>query len=135
MSNAVTRPAGISTPEVPAAEAPGAPTGEPTFVEVGTLDGLEPEEPRRVDVSGVPVLLVRTGPEVFAIAPTCTHETAALDGGFVDDGCIECPRHGARFDLRSGAALTLPATRDLRTYPVRLEGRRILVAPTEKKRK
>lgn len=102
------------------------------LIEVARLDDLVPGEPRRVIAAGVPLLLVREGPSVFAIAPTCTHEKADLDEGLVEDGCIECPRHGARFDLRSGAALTLPATRDLATYPLHVEEGRILVVPQAK---
>lgn len=105
---------------------------ETDFVDVTAVDDLQPEEPRRVEVAGTPILLVRAGVEVFAMAPTCTHETQPLDEGFVEDGCIECPRHGARFDLRSGAALCLPATRALDRYPVRLEGGRVLVSPHAK---
>ncbi len=102
------------------------------FVEVAKLTDIEPEEPLRVQVLGTPVLLVRVGVEVFAIAEACTHETASLESGFVEDGCIECPRHGAKFDLRSGAALTLPATRALPRYPVRLEDGRVFVSPQPK---
>ena len=125
--------------EPPATEArllvePPAPEAEADegFVEVARLADLEPDQPLRVTAAGVPLLLVRTGPAVFALAATCTHEEADLDSGIVEDGCIECPRHGARFDLRSGAALTLPATRDLATYPMRIDEGRILVSPHAK---
>ena len=62
----------------------------------------------------------------MAIDDHCTHDEASLaDGGvFVQDGkCIvECPWHGAQFDLQSGAALTLPAVKPVKSYPVRIEG-------------
>lgn len=99
------------------------------FVSVLPLESLEPEVPHLVEVDGVPILLVRVGSEVFGLSHLCTHEIASLETGFVEDGAIECPRHGARFDLRSGAALSLPATRGLTRYPVRIDEGQVLLAP------
>jgi 3-phenylpropionate/trans-cinnamate dioxygenase ferredoxin subunit len=123
----------MKSPSVEIDSNPSPPTvalddGGTEFVEVARLADLEPEVPLRVEVGGTALLLVRVNHEVFAVAATCTHETAPLDDGFVEDGAIECPRHGARFDLRSGAALSLPATRGLGRHAVRLQHGRVLVA-------
>src|SRR6266511_3256442 len=75
-----------------------------------------------LDVDGSPVALYRLGSEVFATAGICTHALAILSDGFVEDGKIECPLHQGQFDIRSGKALCAPATQDLRTYAVKLEG-------------
>jgi anthranilate 1,2-dioxygenase large subunit len=75
-----------------------------------------------LDVDGSPVALYRLGNEVFATAGICTHALAILSDGFVEDGKIECPLHQGQFDIRSGEALCAPATDDLRTYAVKLEG-------------
>jgi nitrite reductase/ring-hydroxylating ferredoxin subunit len=74
------------------------------------------------ELDGRGLALVRVGDEVYAVDDRCTHEAARLSDGFVEGTTIECPHHGARFDLRSGAALCLPAVRPLAVYPVRLEG-------------
>lgn len=60
-------------------------------------------------VDGVPVLLVRLNGAVHAIGRICTHQDADLAEGSIEDGCIVCPLHGSKFDLVTGAALTLPA--------------------------
>jgi 3-phenylpropionate/trans-cinnamate dioxygenase ferredoxin subunit len=52
---------------------------------------------------------------------TCARTTAGLDQGELDGHQVECPRHGARFDVRSGRALTLPAVMPVRSYPVQVE--------------
>ena len=57
----------------------------------------------------------------------CTHATGLLADGWVEDGEIECPLHQARFDIRTGKALCEPATEDLRTYPVKVEGGDVLI--------
>ena len=80
-----------------------------------------------VDVEGSPVALYRLANEVFATAGICTHAMALLSDGFVEDGNIECPLHQSQFDIRSGKALCAPATEDLRTYAVKLDGDEILI--------
>ncbi len=58
----------------------------------------------------------------FATEGLCTHEQAPLAEGCVEDGCrIACPKHNARFDILSGKALTRPAQKDLKTFPVKVE--------------
>ena len=58
----------------------------------------------------------------YAIADLCTHDDGPLEDGELQDHEVECPRHGARFDIRSGAALSLPATSAVPTYQVKVEG-------------
>jgi len=80
-----------------------------------------------VDVEGSPVALYRLANEVFATAGICTHAMALLSDGFVEDAKIECPLHQGQFDIRSGKALCAPATEDLRTYAVKLDGDEVLI--------
>ncbi len=99
------------------------------------LSGVEPGRPRRVELDGVAVAVVRLGDEVHAIGDTCTHAEVSLSGGEVDpdDATIECPRHGAVFDLRTGEALTLPATRPVPVFDARIDGDEIVVTvPTDR---
>ena len=58
----------------------------------------------------------------FATDAFCTHARAPLVDGYLDGEVIECPLHQGRFNLRSGKALCSPATRDLRTFPLRIDG-------------
>jgi 3-phenylpropionate/trans-cinnamate dioxygenase ferredoxin subunit len=76
--------------------------------------------PMAVNVDGDAICLVHAGGEVYAVHDECTHAAVPLSVGEVDGATIECGMHGSRFDLRTGAALNLPATGPVRTYPVRV---------------
>ena len=78
-------------------------------------------------VDGTEVLLCNVEGSVYAIEDVCTHDGGPLDQGELEGCRIMCPRHGALFDVTTGAALTLPAVVPLETYPVRAEGDEILV--------
>jgi len=78
--------------------------------------------PLRVEVAGVPVAIARADGEMYAIYDVCSHENIALSEGEIDGTTIECWLHGSRFDLATGAALNLPATRAVPVYPVMLDG-------------
>lgn len=65
--------------------------------------------------------------QYYAIDDLCTHDGGSLDQGELDAAQIECPRHGARFDVRSGAAVQLPAFEPVETHAVRVEGDAIQV--------
>lgn len=74
-----------------------------------------------------PIGIFKVGGALFALDDTCTHGQASLCAGFVEDGKIECPYHGALFDIRTGEALTMPATEPVRSYPVEIDGGRVYV--------
>lgn len=84
------------------------------------LDDLVDGEPRRFDVEGRSLAVVRLGDAVYAIGDTCSHADVSLSGGEVDaDECsLECPQHGSAFDLRTGEPSSLPAVRPVPTYEV-----------------
>ncbi len=74
------------------------------------------------------ILIARTQDgQLWAIDDTCSHDGGPLGEGHVFGHEVECPRHGACFDVRTGEALTLPATQPVRTYPVRVDNGRIWV--------
>lgn len=76
---------------------------------------------REVVLAGEPIALCRLGPrEVYAVESACTHDGAPLGVGRLDGAVVQCPRHGARFDVRDGRVLRLPAAAPLQTYPVRI---------------
>jgi len=82
------------------------------------LDELEDGQARRFDLPGARLAVVRIGDEVFAIADRCSHEDFSLSEGEVlsEEREIECARHGATFELASGAPCSLPATKAVATY-------------------
>ncbi len=78
-------------------------------------DTLVEGKPVAVEVNGTQVCVAKVGDEVFAVADTCTHSEASLSEGEITGSKIECWLHGAEFDLRTGEALTPPATAALKT--------------------
>jgi 3-phenylpropionate/trans-cinnamate dioxygenase ferredoxin component len=101
-----------------------------SLVDVVALEDLEPGTPRRVEVGGAPVCLVRSEEGVFAVHDVCTHALESLSAGWVEGDGIQCPRHGALFSLRTGEVLTPPASRPVPTFPVQIRDGRVLVDPT-----
>ena len=91
------------------------------------FDSLVSGKPVAIDVDGVAVCLTRVGDEVFAVEDTCTHSEASLSEGEVTGTKIECWLHGAEFDLRTGEALTPPATSALKTFKVEINGNQVVV--------
>lgn len=74
-----------------------------------------------VDVDGVEVAVFRAEGEICAVQDVCTHDGAEIASGAVDGGEIVCPRHGARFCLKTGKVLKGPAYEDLVCFPWRVE--------------
>lgn len=87
---------------------------------VGTLSQFTPNTPRKFVIEGEDVLVVRVDDEVFAVSDVCSHSEVSLSDGEVYDCKVECWMHGATFDLRTGRALTPPATTPIETYQVAL---------------
>lgn len=84
------------------------------------LSSLGERKPVRLEKNGQSICVTRIGKEVFAIEDTCTHSDASLSEGDVTGTKIECWLHGAEFDLRTGDALSLPATQAVKTFEVRI---------------
>lgn len=68
--------------------------------------------------TGDDIAVFHDGGEYFALDDTCTHEEASLADGWIENCEVECPLHSARFSLRTGEVLCMPATRDARTHRV-----------------
>jgi 3-phenylpropionate/trans-cinnamate dioxygenase ferredoxin subunit len=97
------------------------------FVRVASADEIRPGEKQITDVDGILVVVVNLDGQFFAFEDVCTHDGGPLGEGELQDGRIVCPRHGAHFDIRTGAALTLPAFEPVPTYQVRVVDGDILV--------
>ncbi len=97
------------------------------WVDIGAAAELSETEPLAAFVDGVALVVLSCGDSVYAVQDMCTHDGETLGNAQVEDCQIICPRHGARFCLRTGAALTPPAYEPLRTYRARVENDRVLV--------
>ena len=79
------------------------------------------------EVDGLRLAICNAGGEFYAIDDVCTHDGGSLDQGELQGFNIECPRHGAKFDIRTGRVTALPAIIPVGTYPVKVEGDDVLV--------
>ncbi len=100
------------------------------FVKVAQVTDLAPGTGRLVEVAGRFIALFNCAGTFYAVDDACTHAEASLSEGFLEGAVIECPLHGGRFDLRTGAAVWSPAFVPVATYAVRVEGADVLVDPT-----
>jgi 3-phenylpropionate/trans-cinnamate dioxygenase ferredoxin subunit len=91
------------------------------------LDSIVEGKPVRLTKNGKDVCVARVGNEVFAIEDNCSHQDAALSEGEQNGYKIECWLHSAEFDLRTGDALTPPASAPVKTYPVSVDGNYVVV--------
>lgn len=98
------------------------------FQDVADGASLPPGGQLRTRLGGVTLLLCREGDQVWALKNSCPHAFQPLDGGVVRAGTIQCPKHGACFDLASGRSLNQVTDRPVSVYPARLVGGRIQVA-------
>jgi len=98
------------------------------YVKVATVDDIQPGERVLIELDGIRIAIFNLDGTYYAIEDTCTHDGGPLVEGEILDGCqIQCPRHGARFDIRTGAALTMPAFEPTPTYEVQVDGEDIYV--------
>jgi 3-phenylpropionate/trans-cinnamate dioxygenase ferredoxin subunit len=91
------------------------------WVTVARVEELDPGERRIVAVDDTQIVVINLGGQYYAIEDVCSHDGGTLTGGTVDGDQIVCPRHGARFCIRTGAALSAPAYEPTSTFPVRIE--------------
>lgn len=85
---------------------------------VAQFDDLVDGSGTRVEIGEERIAVFRVGEQAYAIADRCSHAEASLADGELFGTEVECPRHGAEFDITTGAALTLPATKPVKAYPV-----------------
>lgn len=97
------------------------------FVDVAPTSELQPGKMKRMDICGRRLLVANVEGRFCAADDTCTHEDASLSAGVLKGSLVRCPLHGSRFNVCTGEVLEEPAERNLRTYPVRVEGERVLV--------
>jgi 3-phenylpropionate/trans-cinnamate dioxygenase ferredoxin subunit len=97
------------------------------WVVVCSVAELPPGKHQVVDVDGAQVAVFNLEGQYYAIEDVCTHDGGILTGGPIEGDQIICPRHGARFCIKTGEALTPPAFESTATFPVRIEDGEIQV--------
>jgi len=95
------------------------------WIDVAAEGSLVPNEPLRVEQNGQTIAIFWLDGEIFAIEDICSHDRSPISEGCIEGAEIICPRHGARFCLRTGQALSAPAYEDIESFPVRTEGGRL----------
>ena len=91
------------------------------------ITDIPDDAPLETGTPGRPLALYKVEGNVYCTGNLCTHSEAFLSDGYLEGFEIECPLHGARFDIRTGHVLCQPASKDIRRYPVKVEGEDVLV--------
>ena len=101
------------------------------FVKVAAVSGIPDPGRLALEIDERMVILFHLGGQFFCVDDVCTHDGGPLGEGPFHNHCVVCPRHGAKFDIRSGKALAMPATEDILTHEVRVEGNDIYIRLTD----
>ena len=98
-------------------------------IPVCSLEEISAGKTQVIDVEGKSVLVIQLGEEYFAVESICSHADVSLEGGDIDesDYTIECPKHGSLFSIKNGEALTLPATKSLKTWTASTDGENVVI--------
>jgi 3-phenylpropionate/trans-cinnamate dioxygenase ferredoxin subunit len=97
------------------------------FVKAANVRDIPPGRVKVVEVGEEDVALCNVGGELYAVANVCTHDDGPLGEGYLLGDEIECPRHGARFNVWTGVVKTLPAIIPIPTFEVKIEGEDVYV--------
>jgi len=92
-----------------------------TWHRIALFTDIPDDAPLEAEAGGEPLALYKVEGAVYCTGNICTHSEAFLSDGYLEGFEIECPLHGARFDIRDGRVLCQPASKDIPTYPVRID--------------
>lgn len=95
-------------------------SGSIEYVRIVETSELQDGERLFVEVDNSPIVIFLIAGEIFAIGDICSHDDGPLGDGELEEAEIICPRHGARFDIRNGKTLSLPAIVDIPAFPTRI---------------
>jgi 3-phenylpropionate/trans-cinnamate dioxygenase ferredoxin component len=101
------------------------------FEQIAAVDEILPGGRKPVVIDETPALLLRVDDNFYAIEDVCTHDGQPLTDGPVAGCEITCPRHGARFDIRTGKPLCMPATEPVRTFEIEVRGNAVFARPRD----
>jgi 3-phenylpropionate/trans-cinnamate dioxygenase ferredoxin subunit len=90
------------------------------YVEITSADQVPEGERIFIEVDGRSIVIFNLAGKLYAIGDVCSHDNGPVGDGEIEETEIICPRHGARFDIRTGKTTSLPAVKDIPSYPVRV---------------
>ena len=93
-----------------------------SFLDIAPAGELPEGESLFIEVEGRSIVIFNLAGKFYAIGDVCSHDNGPVGDGEIEENEIICPRHGARFDIRTGKATSLPAVVDIPSYPVRVMG-------------
>lgn len=102
-----------------------------TWVEVAPAGEIPEGQARTYQVGPGRVMVARVDGQLYAVQDVCSHDGAPLGDGELEGYAIRCPRHGAKFDVRSGAVLRMPAVLPIQTFPVMEKDGKVQIALPE----
>ena len=101
-----------------------------TWLLAGHIDQIPAGRVTLVEQGDLRIAVCNLEGQFYAVEDVCSHDGGPLDQGQLDGNEIECPRHGARFDVRTGEATLMPAVMPIQTFPVKIEGNQVFVSTT-----
>jgi 3-phenylpropionate/trans-cinnamate dioxygenase ferredoxin subunit len=102
------------------------------YISISRLEDLPPGSSKLVEYGIYRIAVFNLDGDIYALEDMCTHDGGPLATGRIVEGCqVECPRHGARFDIKTGNAMCMPAFMPTPTYEIKIEGDEILIAAPE----
>lgn len=99
-------------------------------IKVATVNQLGPGQRKLIKVRGKEIVLFNVDGSIYAINNSCPHSTGPLSEGRLFNHIVTCPWHGSQFDIRNGQCYSGPATKDVSSYPVHLEGDAVFIEVT-----
>jgi 3-phenylpropionate/trans-cinnamate dioxygenase ferredoxin subunit len=90
------------------------------YLEIAPVSELPNGERMFVDIGDTPIVIFNIAGQLFAIGDVCTHDDGPLGDGDIEGFNVTCPRHGAKFDVRTGKVTSMPAVEDIPAYPVQV---------------
>ena len=90
------------------------------YIPVGSVEELAEGGRLFIEIDAQPIVIMRIAGQYYAIADVCSHDDGPVGEGAIEGFEIICPRHGARFDIRTGKVLALPAFVDIPAYPIKI---------------
>ena len=101
---------------------------EETWLAAGPIDAIPAGRVKLVEHGDTRIAVCNVDGQYYAFEDVCTHDGGPLDQGQLENDEIECPRHGARFNVRTGQATLMPAVMPVQTFPIKIEGNQIYVS-------
>ncbi|MCB1060851.1 MAG: non-heme iron oxygenase ferredoxin subunit [Calditrichaeota bacterium] len=101
---------------------------ETKSIKICSVSDIPKNSGKGFEVGKLELAIFQSDGKWYATSDLCSHEDEYLTDGWLEGDCIECPRHGARFSLKTGEALSLPATEPIETFTVEIKGDDVYVS-------